>query len=236
MCRFGSLIAELNKSFQDDWWLKEYQSVIDSNFDGLLRAQVSIYDTALCSLDENACVTLKKKITPLFKQNSGRRGKHQFFNQLNEALAYKYLIDRGCTNIMFLPERSREGLKTADLSFEEKASAGLCEVKTINISEEEHDRFEAEEVFAASVYRELDEGFFKKLRSDIDNALEKMQEPVEKKLVFFVIHFDDMAHYFFQTHKKQITRCLGEEYPSTEIYIRVGLNTNMRIHHVPKSA
>ncbi|MCK9606635.1 MAG: hypothetical protein M0R33_09320 [Methylomonas sp.] len=135
---------------------------------------------------------------------------------------------------MFLPERGSIGLKTSDLSFEENSAYGLCEVKTIGVSDEELDRYEKGEVFSTTVYRELGEGFFNKLGSLIENALEKMQEPIEKKLIFFVVHFDDHALYFFSTYEKEIKRFVGLKYPSIEIYFQMALNVDKRIHYIPQ--
>jgi hypothetical protein len=54
MHRFDSLISELYRLFPEDWWLKEYQSFSNADFLNGLRTQISSYEDALCSLNENA--------------------------------------------------------------------------------------------------------------------------------------------------------------------------------------
>ena len=120
-------------------------------------------------------MSLKEKIEKLFKSNSRGRGKQPFFNELNEELVYEYLKKCGCYDLSFPLEGKVQGLKMSDLEFKENGNFGMCEVKTISVSDVEKKRFTEGEVYPGSVYSSLDLGFLNKLKSDIDNSLTKME-------------------------------------------------------------
>jgi len=237
MNRFELLIEDVKAENLDDWWLKCYQNLDEIDDDNLFYSQFFIYEQALQHMDSNTYSAFKDKIIGLFKQNEKNRGKRAFFDQLNEAFAYEFLNKLGYTSIKFIPEvRSKNSIKTADLSFEKSGNPGLCEVKTISVSDNELSRYTAEEIFSSSAYKELDKGFFNKLRSDIDNANAKMEPLKTNKIIYIIVHFDDSILLYFPTYKKQITEYIKEVYPSIEIYFRVGLYGKKSIHCVPNSA
>ena len=230
MDRFDTLLQDLASEHPNDCWITRYQALYEFDDEQYIRNQLSIYKDAINSLDEIAWKALLGKIKKLFKQNDPLRGKQQFFNQLNEALAYKFLKNCGYSNIVFISE-GRE--KTPDNKFEQDKYKGLCEVKTINKSKEEYDRVET---YDSSEYANLGEGFINKFKYHIDNALEKMPDPDLRKLVYLIVHFDDVLLSFFWVYEEQILSLIKEKYPSLEIFIQVGLVGNRYIHYVPNNS
>lgn len=233
MDRFDKLLQELIRDYPNDQWIEHFLSLHESDIEQDIRMQISVYKSALHSLDESSWQALKAKVNKLFKQSDSIRGKQQFFNQLNEVLAYKYLKDHGYSNITFVPEGTKEGVKSPDLEFEEQGKKGLCEVKTINKSDEELNRCE---VFDSSIYAELSDGFINKFKFHLDNAQEKMPNSNSKKLVYMVVHFDDLLLSFFSKYEKEILSIIEKEYADLEIFVQVGLVGNRNIHYVPKNA
>ncbi|VAW70176.1 hypothetical protein MNBD_GAMMA09-2001 [hydrothermal vent metagenome] len=236
MNRFENLIDNLEKDHSGDWWLDIYKTTNEVDGAGFINEQASIYNKALESMESKAFLTLKEKIVVLFKQNDARRGKHQFFNQLNEALAYEFLKKIGCTNIKFVHENSKDKIKTPDLSFELNSNQGCCEVKTISSSDNEINRNSDEKVFSSDVYEDLGPGFFKKLQDDINNAVEKMGTLYSQKLIYIIVHFDDPMLIYYSSYKDQIIAYIKKEHPLIEIYIRVGLYGKKHIHCIPENA
>ena len=91
-----------------------------------------------------------------------KRGWQALFDVLNEAKGYNHLSGIGCTNIRFIPVSSVPGQKTPDLSGDLAGARVLCEVKTINISEDEATRRTTGGVGSEAPH--LPDEFFGKLR------------------------------------------------------------------------
>jgi len=113
------------------------------------------------------------------------------FDILNQARAYNYLKDIGCSRIRFISRIN--GSQTPDLEATLESSRVLCEVKTINISQEEVYAREKPKVRSRAI--QLGDGFFKKLQSDIDKAKNQFdaydQGSGARRIVYINPCFDD---------------------------------------------
>jgi len=118
----------------------------------------------LQGLDADAWTFLKGEVAPLLAAKDSKRGWQSLFDKLNQAKAYNYLKSAGYLNIRFVPPSAVKGQQTPDL----QADRVLCEVKTINISEIEANRRDSGGVGTST--DNLDEGFFRKLSSDLRKA------------------------------------------------------------------
>jgi putative transposase len=126
----------------------------------------------LQGLDDSAWRFLKEEVTPLLTARDPRRGWGPLFDRLNQAKAFNYLKRAGCTDISFIPPAPGKGQKTPDLRAFEESIPVLCEVKTINVSAIEAERRAAGG--AGMTVAELDQGFFRKLASDLARAKSQM--------------------------------------------------------------
>ena len=88
--------------------------------------------------------------------------------------------------------------KTPDLGALRNSSQLLCEVKTINVSQDEAERSQrvAQGAFvASSTSVHLGEGFLRKLVLTLEHAIEQLDgiDPARetRRVVFVVVHFDD---------------------------------------------
>jgi len=137
------------------------------------------------------------------------RGWQQLFDALNEARAYGYLLRMGCTNIEFVAPG--EG-KKPDLAASLEGEPILCEVKTINVSDDQADinrRMEPGETFANEVRPQLpDEFFVNKLTPTLQWATQQLasHDPSKRArwIVYVVLNLDDLAFDYDTEQFRQI--------------------------------
>jgi hypothetical protein len=225
---FNELMTEIEKKHPDDWWIKsrrETETLFPESF-----PQIHIYDNALRALDEDSWLIFSEKAFEAFPGTQGVRGKSQFFNLLNEALAYEYLVRQKFSNIRLLPATPKK--KTPDISYYAKGTECYCEVKTISVSDNELRRLHTGEVFDCSIYSTLPPQFLEKLDSTIKTAIAQLDSFTSPGLVYIIANFDDISLDHYDTYKHQISEFLERNFPALEIIVRVGiLATHNIIHH-----
>jgi len=149
----------------------------------------ALHDEAWKDLKERAAVHLVSRV-----RNAGR-GWQALFDVFSEARAFGYLRSIGCTAVHFI---ERAAGKTPDIGALWNGSQVFCEVKTINISQDEagrHQRIAQGEFVVSSTSLQVGEGFLRKLSSTLEHAVEQLDglDPARnaRRLVFVVVHFDD---------------------------------------------
>lgn len=228
MPRFHELVEELEKQFPTDWWIasrRESARILDENS----FPQIAIYERALCALDDDSWAILSEKVREVFSERRNDRGKHQFFNLLNEALAYEHLILEGFNSVRLLQANSKN--KSPDLCYRTDSETRYCEVKTIGVSEEELARRKSEEAFSSSVYSSLNHKFFAKLCSTISTAKKQIEAVKGNGSVYLIIHFDDFVLDHYETYKIQITEFLALAFPKQEVIVRANIANARYIFH-----
>jgi hypothetical protein len=166
----------------------------------------------------------KKQSNILDNQRVGQR-KQAFFNQLNEAFAYRYLIRKGFKNIRFIKEGKE---KSPDIRFVDRRTVSYCEVKTIGISDDEINRRAGQSVSDGAVYLILSPGFLNKLTSGIDRARKQIQYLGENGLIFFLIRFDGIALDHYRSYRKQLTK-FSQSRKFENLVLKGGVSGNRRI-------
>jgi hypothetical protein len=169
------------------------------------------WEMALDGLDPQAWQHLKSEAAPrLPKRDKKGRGWDQLFDILNEARAYNYLTSLGCTQLRFIP-RSRG--RTPDLEASLASRRMLCEVKTINISDEEV-AARTGPAKARSLSITLTAGFLKKLRATIEAAKQQMSaydsQGTAVHVVYLNILFDDFLAELKEAYFQQIDEHLTD--------------------------
>ena len=124
------------------------------------------YDDAFRILDSESWEVLKVQAIAHFRDHRPGQLKHGFFNQLNESFAYRHLVRQGYSQVRILPEL---GKRVPDLQYFDGRLRRHCEVKTMNISNEEISRRSSGKAFS-NVYLHLGDGFIKKLANTIATA------------------------------------------------------------------
>lgn len=160
-------------------------------------------------LDQEAWASLKNKVLPfLTARDHYGRGWQQLIDMLNERLGYIFLLDLGCTEIRFISEKNGE---TPELEAKLDGEPVICEVKTINISEEEVE-FRVNGAAKASL-ASLESEFFIKLRSTLEKAKSQMvshnNRPSARHIAFVIINFDDSLGEYKTDYYGEIDSYLG---------------------------
>lgn len=185
------------------------------------------WERVLQGLDDQAWEHLKKEAAPhLASRDKKGRGWQQLFDILNEARAYNYLRSIGCTRVRFIP-RSRE--RSPDLEGAHASDRVLCEVKTINTSDEEIAARRGPPK-ARSLPINVTPGFLKKLRSTVEAAKQQMLDYDPNggavHLVYLNVLFDD----FFAERKEAYFQQMTSIWPMRR-YQAFGLSSAMTTRH-----
>lgn len=185
-----------------------YFKNFDAPMEPLKRKNFLDIEADLRGLDIAAWNALKIKAAPLFERRHPKRGWQAAFDILNQAKAYNYLVTIGCTAVEFIPESKVRGEKTPDLQAMSRSVRVLCEVKTINISDNEASVRTQQSV--GSVGLELPAQFFAKLSSTLEVASAQMASYRSGEQVrcvaFVVINFDDSLHEYVDDYWQQLER------------------------------
>jgi hypothetical protein len=188
------------------------------------RAAYRAYDDAFRWLDDNSWKLLKQKAITHFRDHRPGQLKQGFFNQLNEAFAYRHLVRQGFRQVRILPEQGR---RVADIEYYAEREHRHCEVKTIGISDNEMGRRGSRSAFS-NVYVQLGTPFFRKLRSTIDVARSQIAAQGTTGLVYVVMLFDDFALDNYGSYRREIARFAKAE-EITDVYLKVGERFNRRM-------
>lgn len=228
MKRIHEIVDEIRSTYPDDDFFTEFES--SCQIFPLKKKYYQTYNNALVILDDASWEILRNKaIKHYFDHRKGQK-KQGFFNQLNEAIAYRYLVRKGFNNVKFLKEGNskRSNPKQPDISFNDKKTQRYCEVKTLCISKDEISKREAQTVYNGSIYLCLSDGFLIQLKSAIARAWEQINSVGQDGLVFIIINFDDIALYHYQTYRRQIVQfCYDQGFDN--LFIKIGLLGNRRI-------
>jgi hypothetical protein len=170
----------------------------------------------LQGLDAEAWAFLKSEVAPLLAAKDPKRGWQLLFDKLNQAKAFNYLREAGYLNIRFVPPSAVRGQQTPDL----QADGALCEVKTINISEVEADRRYSGGVGSST--DQMDEGFFRKLSSDLRKAKAQMAAfntgEDTRYIAYIIVNFDDSLHEYADRYQPQIDQFIaGDPVPGLQV-------------------
>lgn len=181
-------------------------------------------EAELAELDDPAWSQFKGQVVPLFEKKDTVRGWQAVFDKLNETKAYKYLAKIGCVELSFIPESSVPGQKTPDLKGRLGGASMLCEVKTINPSDDEAKA--RGQMIARSIQGDLLEAFFAKLSSTLKKADTQMdaycRDGASQKFAYVILNFDDNLHEYVGRYMVQIQDfCRQNELPCVEIIFDV---------------
>ncbi len=184
------------------------------------RKQFGDIERDLQGLDSAAWAYLKAEAVSRLMARDVKRGWQALFDILNQAKAYNYLKGLGCTNIAFIPVSRAKGRQTPDLEAELNSVKVLCEVKTINISEEEAARRQSGGVGTST--DRLEEGFFSKLTSVLSVAKAQMlaygAAYTTNNIAYVVVNFDDSLHEYSDRYQIQIDQYIaGDPVPELGI-------------------
>lgn len=224
MRRMRDLVNMVSEAHPED----EFFDSLNERFriSSQIRASYKAYDRALSYLDPESWSVLSRKAIEHFLNHRKGQLKQGFFNQLNEAFAYQFLVRQGYEGVSVLPEN---GTTTPDLTYIDRGIRRYCEVKTIGVSKDELIRRAAEGSFDCSVYQELSEGFLNKLDFDLKQAREQISSQRGLGLVFVIANFDDFTLSYYDRYQEQISQFLSS-HEVEDVFIKIGLIGGRSIH------
>ena len=222
MRRVRQLVDEVQHRYPGDHFFDRFAESCAKN-----PGKLSLYRTyedAFRWLDPTSWETLKQKAVAHFRDHRPGQLKQGFFNQLNDAFAYRHLARRGCDQVRILPET---GQQVPDLEYFEGRVLRGCEVKTLGVSDEEISRRDSREAFA-NVYLRLSEGFFNKLRGAIAAARSQIEAHSGQGLVYLVIIPDDFALDNYRSYRRELALFARADNVEN-VHIRFGLQSRLRM-------
>ncbi len=177
----------------------------------------------LQGLDAKAWEFMKIETWPLLKARDQKRGWQQLFDRLNEAKGYNHLVNIGCKNVEFIPRAKIDSVEAPDIKGLLNGATTLCEVKTINMSEIEIQRFARRGV--GETLQNLEEGFFNKLAKDLKKASSQLlafDSSAAHRIVYVVCNFDDRLHEYADDYQRQIEAYIaGAPLPNIKVVLDV---------------
>jgi hypothetical protein len=219
MRRVGELVAAVRSVYPHDPFFARFAESCRNNPQ---KAKIyCTYEDALRWLDPDSWATLKGKAVAHFRDHRPGQLKQGFFNQLNEAFAYRHLARRGYGGVRMLPETGRQ---VPDLEYFEGRQRLSCEVKTVGRSDEEVFRRGSREAFA-NVYLHLSDGFFRKLRSTIAVARSQIQSRSTKGMAYLVMIPDDMVLDNYDSYRRAVAAFARAE-DVVDVYIKFDVRFN----------
>jgi len=223
MKRINEIIADLKHRYPNDDFFSNFTASCRISPDK--RKQYQIYNKAIMALDDESWQILKDKALKHYHDHREGQKKQGFFNQLNEAFAYRYLSNKGFKNIRFIKEDKR---KRPDIEYMLENAKFYCEVKTLGISNDEISRRGSGSVYDRKVYCSLGEGFLKKFQQAVESAWTQIKELAPEGLVYILMRFDDIALDHYQNYRKQLIK-LSKRQGFKNLYIKIGITGNKRI-------
>lgn len=219
MKRLNELIQKIITSGKDDGFFNQIE--FDSVNQPLAYQWYKAYEQVFEYLDSESWNILSAKAIEHYKQRRDGQLKEAFYNQLNEAFAYQYLVMQGYDNVKFLDDTAKKK-KTPDLSYEINGKQFYCEVKSIGVSDDELYRSQSGESYEGSVYYSLDEGFFNKIKSKFNEASIQISEHGEGLVFIYIPRFDDFTHMYYSYYREQIIKFITS-CTNIEVYIKIGI-------------
>jgi hypothetical protein len=222
MGRIRELITIVRQAHPNDKFFENFDESCRMNESK--RRHYRTYDEALRYLDVKSWKILKEKAVKHFRNHRIGQLKQGFFNQLNEAFAYRYLFRRGYSEVRMLPESA---VSTPDISYLQAGVLKHCEVKTIGISDKEiKDRGSGRARYLN--YAELEDGFFNKFESAFQVARRQIARQTTEGLVFFVVLWDDLAVDYYPEYRQTIVSYC-HTHKIHNVYFKFGLRYNRRL-------
>jgi len=227
MKRIHEIIGELRHRYPRDDFFSGFEE--SCRISAEKRYYYCLYNKALMALDDDSWEILKDKAVRHHLDHRKGQRKQGFFNQLNEAFAYRYLVSRGFHNVRLIREGVR---KSPDIRFAVHNTEHYCEVKTLGISDDEIDRRSSENVTDCAVYVGLDDRFLNKFSDAVATAMKQIQAWGPTGFIYVIVLFDDIALDYYQNYRKQLIK-FAWNHGFENLFIKIGLRGNRSILHNP---
>jgi len=221
-----SRVFELADSLSDpahpDAYFQNFEKGLQENSQKL--AAFRKIESALSVLDAEAWNTQKNLASGHLTRPSTNKGRgwQSLFDVLSEARGYAYLRSIGCSGIRFVGRTERP---TPDIEARCEGRRVVCEVKTINLSDDEaarRHRVYSGTPMASNSPTELGAHFLGKLSKTLAHAARQLDasdpERTARRIVFCVLHCDDWVGDYYPAYFREIdSHLLAHPFESAEL-------------------
>ncbi len=230
MKRIIELISEIRNRYPEDDFFTDFES--SCQISQTKKTHYRLYNTALMTLDVASWNILKTKSLQHYVDHRKGQRKQGFFNQLNEAFAYRYLFGSGVSGVRLIQEGKAS---MPDIGYTCNGVQMYCEVKSLGISNDEIVRRRGGVVYNGAVHAKLDNGFINKFCDAVKQARRQIGSLGSDGLVYLIVSLDDITLDYYRTYRKQlIDTCRKNGFDN--LFIKIGLFGNKRIRITQRSA
>ncbi len=223
MRRIREIVEDIKVRYPNDDFFSDFKDGCRINPNK--RKAFFAYNRALMALDNDSYQILREKAVRHYLDHREGQLKQGFFNQLNEAFAYRYLSGKGFGNVRMIKEGKR---RTPDIGYTTQGKERYCEVKTLNISEDEIKRRRTVACYDGSIYQHLGAGFLNKFNDAVKRAWEQIEPFGRIGLVYVMIAFDDFCLDYYENYRKELKEYCKEK-GFNNLYIKIDYRGNKRI-------
>ena len=170
MKRIIELISEIRSRYPKDDFFANFES--SCKISQAKKAYYRSYNRALMTLDVESWNILKTKALQHYMDHREGQRKQGFFNQLNEAFAYRYLVGTGLSDVRFIHEGNES---RPDIGYTHNLVQMYCEVKSLGVSNDEIVRRNGGIVCDGTVHARLDDGFINKFCDAVKQARQQIE-------------------------------------------------------------
>jgi len=208
LARVFELKDTLSTPAHPDAYFQDFEKSLQENNQKL--AAFRKLDAVLSALDGDDWTVLKAEAARRLVRPSNQtgRGWQALFDVVSEARGYAYLCQLGCTNIHFIP---RDDGPTPDIEATTEGRRVLCEVKTINISDDEagrRRRVYSGTPVASRTPTDLGAAYLSKLSKILTHAVRQLDaaDPsrAARRIIFVVLNFDDWVGDYYPAYFREI--------------------------------
>ncbi|MCA0201227.1 MAG: hypothetical protein LCH56_10350 [Proteobacteria bacterium] len=194
--RVKELVGAAQDARQPNSYARTFDSFVAASM--VAREILAVYEQDLAILDDDAWRAMKAAAAKRLVRNKAK-GWEPLFDLLNEAKAYGYLRALGCANIQMIPPSYDR--KTPDLKAEIDGGLLLCEVKTINMSDDERTVRDAGPV---SLSEEFMRGKLTWTLRAAKAQLDAFSSTAARKLIYLVFNPDESLHGYADDYSLQL--------------------------------
>ena len=218
MKRIRELIAEIRNRHPEDDFFSNFEH--SCSIFAAKKAYYQVYNRALMALNAESWNLLKHKALEHYLDHREGQRKQGFFNQLNEALAYRYLVGMGYGNVRFIPEDKKK--PRPDIGFTCNGTAMYCEVKTLGISKDQIVRHNTAMAYDSAVHSMLGHGLIKKFCDAVHIAKRQINALGTEGLVYVIVRLDDITLDYYRIYRSQLIS-VSAKHGFDNLFIKIGV-------------
>ena len=199
------------------------------------RRFYAAYERAFAKLDEESWGNLKSKAVAHFHESRPHQLKGPFFDQLNDAFAYCWLLGQHFQHVKVLREQNgSHQSKQPDIAYQHQGVGYFCDTKTINTSANELQNRNVIAYRDSSRYAVLHPTLLKKYDDAINYGKEQINALGKNGLVFVIAWEDDFTGTYADKHREAVRTHLRTHAFPVVVQFGLGPHSIEHISHLAR--